>query len=241
MKTVDPLLKNEYSKRVYARLGLRKPFATQQETRHYRMPVMRENRGYALMRPYSGADIPSSEWTGLEYATPPTDPTTWFAPLASANGENILRGFWDFGKPDLDGAWTPNAAKAPGLVRYVKSLDNRFGRLQLIRQEPTSLREARWGLHLDDNNRLNPMVNGWVVRLWLQLTDDPESALVLRRDQFDKNSEVQVPLRKGTQVIIDSEALFHSGYHKGPDTRYALIISLESTEHLDDWVRSQLP
>ena len=240
MKTVDPLLKNEYSKRVYTRLGLRKPFATQRETRHYRMPVVQENGGYALMRPYAGAEIPSTEWTELEYTTPPTDPTTWFAPLASANGENVVRGFWDFGKPDLDGVWTANAAKAPGLVRYVKSLDNRFGRLQLIRQEPTSLRQARWGLHLDDNNRLNPMVNGWVVRLWLQLTDDPDSALVLRRDQFDRSSEVQIPLRKGTQVMVDSETLFHSGYHKGPDTRYALIISLESTEHLDDWVRSQL-
>jgi hypothetical protein len=241
MKTVDPLLKNEYSKRVYTRLGLRKPFATQQETRHYRMPVVQENGGHALMRPYSGPEIPSTEWTGLDYTTPPTDPTTWFAPLASGNGENTLRGFWDFGKPDLDGIWTSNADRAPGLVRYVNALGNRFGRLQLIRQEPTSLRQARWGLHLDDNNRLNPMVNGWVVRLWLQLTDDPDSALVLRRDQFDKANEVQVPLRKGTQVIIDSEVLFHSGYHKGPDTRYALIISLESTEHLDDWVRSQLP
>jgi hypothetical protein len=241
MKTVDPLLKNEYSKRVYTRLGLRKPFATQKETLHYRMPLLQENGGYALMPPYSGPEIPSTEWTELEYTTPPTDPTTWFAPLASANGENILRGFWDFGKPDLDGVWTPNAAKAPGLVRYVNSLDNRFGRLQLIRQDPTSLRQARWGLHLDDNNRLNPMVNGWVVRLWLQLTDDPDSALVLRRDQFDRSSEVQIPLRRGTQVMVDSEALFHSGYHKGPNTRYALIISLESTEHLDDWMRSQLP
>jgi hypothetical protein len=241
MKTVDPLLKNEYSKRVYTRLGLRKPFATQKETLHYRMPLLQENGGYALMRSYSGAEIPSTEWTELEYTTPPTDPTTWFAPLASANGENILRGFWDFGKPDLDGVWTPNAAKAPGLVRYVNSLDNRFGRLQLIRQDPTSLRQARWGLHLDDNNRLNPMVNGWVVRLWLQLTDDPDSALVLRRDQFDRSSEVQIPLRRGTQVMVDSEALFHSGYHRGPNTRYALIISLESTEHLDDWMRSQLP
>ena len=43
------------------------------------------------------------------------------------------------------------------------------------------------------------------------------------------------------ELLLDSEAIFHSGYHKGPDTRYALIISLESTEHLDDWVRSRLP
>jgi len=126
-------------------------------------------------------------------------------------------------------------------VRYVNGLSNRFGRIQIIRQEPTSLRQARWGLHLDDNNRLNPTGNGWVVRLWHQLTDNPDSALVLRRDQFDRASEVRVPLRKGTQVLVDSEAVFHSGYHKGPETRYGLIISLESTEHLDAWVRSQLP
>jgi hypothetical protein len=52
---------------------------------------------------------------------------------------------------------------------------------------------------------------------------------------------VRVPLRRGTQVLVDSEALFHSGCHKGPDRRYALIVSLESTDHLDGWVRSQLP
>jgi hypothetical protein len=241
MRTVEPILKNEYSKRLYTRLGLRKPFATQKETPHYRMPVLRENGGHVLMRPYSGPEIPSAEWTGLEYTTPPTDPTTWFAPLATATGEKILQGFWDFGKPDLDGIWTSNADKAPNLVRYVDSLGNRFGRIQIIRQEPTSLRQARWGLHLDDNNRLNPTANGWVVRLWVQLTDNPDSSLVLRRDQFDKANEVRVPLRRGTQLLVDSEVVFHSGCHKGSDMRYGLIISLESTEHLDSWVRSLLP
>jgi len=241
MRTVEPILKNEYSKRLYTWLGVRKPFATQKETPHYRMPVLRENGGHVLMRPYSGPEIPSTEWTGLEYTTPPTDPTTWFAPLATATGEKILQGFWDFGKPDLDGIWTSNADKAPTLVRYVDSLGNRFGRIQIIRQEPTSLRQARWGLHLDDNNRLNPTANGWVVRLWVQLTDNPDSSLVLRRDQFDKANEVRVPLRRGTQLLVDSEVVFHSGCHKGSDMRYGLIISLESTEHLDSWVRSQLP
>jgi hypothetical protein len=158
------------------------------------MPVLQENGGHVVMRPYSGLEIPSTEWTSLEYSTPPTDPTTWFAPLATATGANILRGFWDFGKPDLDGIWTSNADRAPGLVRYVDSLGNRFGRIQIIRQEPTSIREARWGLHLDDNN-----------------------------------------------LLLDSETVFHSGYHTGPDRRYALIVSIESTDHLDDWVRSQLP
>jgi hypothetical protein len=239
VKMLDPLLKNEYSKRVYQVLGLRKPFAVQANTAHYRMPVLRE-AGYRVLTRYSGTEIAASEWTSLEYMTAPTDPDTYFAPLASATGENMVRGFWDFGKPDLDGIWTPNARLAPTLMRYVESVGARYGRVQIIRQEPNSMRETRWGLHLDDNNRLNPEANGWVVRLWLQLTDNPDSFLVLRRAPFDKANEVRIPLPRYTQVLIDSERLFHGGYHGGPSTRYALITSFESGEQLEEWVASQL-
>jgi hypothetical protein len=238
MKTLDAVLKNEYSKRAYSVLGLRKPFSVQQKTGHYRMPDLEAAGGYKVLEPYPGPAIPPSEWESLEYVTYPSDPSTFFAPLTSATGENILRGFWDFGKPDLDGIWTSNAEKAPTLRRYVESVENRFGRVQLIRQAPNSMREARWGLHLDDNNRLNPETNGWVVRMWLELTDDPSSVLVLRRDEFDKAGEVQVPLPKGAQAVVDSEVLFHGGYHRGPATRYALITSFESTPHLQDWIRA---
>jgi len=239
-KSIDPLLKNEYSKKLFAKLGIRKPFVRQEKTKHYRMPVLEENGGYRELKPYSGPEIPESEYTQLEYVTYPTDPDTFFAPLTSATGENILRGFWDFDKPDLDGIWTSNAEKCPTIVNYIKSIQNRYGRVQLIRMEPNSLREARWGLHLDDNNRLNPETNGWVVRMWLELTDDRESSLILREDQFDGRNEVRIPLPKYAQVVVDSEYLFHGGYHKGPHTRYGLITSFESTEHLDGWIRSQL-
>lgn len=239
MNVLEPVLKNEYSKRIYQALGLRKPFRVQTNTGHYRMPVLRDT-GYAVLAQYSGSEIPPGEWTSLDYMTSPTDPDTYFAPLTSATGENMVRGFWDFGKPDLDGVWTPNAQMAPNLVRYIESIGARYGRVQIIRQEPNSMREARWGLHQDDNNRLNPETNGWVVRLWLQLTDDPHSYLVLRQDPFDKANEVRIPLPRFTQVVIDSERLFHSGCHAGPNTRYALIISLESTEHLEEWTRRQL-
>jgi hypothetical protein len=238
VKTIDTVLKNEYAKRAYARLGLRKPFTVQAKTSHYRMPDLEAAGGYQVLEPYAGPEIPAGEWTDLEYVTYPTDPTTFFAPLTSATGENVLRGFWDFGKPDLDGIWTSNVDKAPTLRRYVESIGGRYGRVQLIRQEPNSLRETRWGLHLDDNNRLNPESNGWVVRLWLELTDDPHSSLVLRRHEFDKEGEVRVPLPRGTQVLVDSEALFHGGYHGGSRTRYALITSLESTPQLQEWVRA---
>ncbi len=238
VKAVDTVLKNEYAKRAYAAVGLRKPFKVQEKTGHYRMPDLEAAGGYKVLRPYDGPEIPSSEWSELEYVTYPTDPSTFFAPLTSATGENILRGFWDYGKPDLDGIWTSNAEKAPTLRRYVESVENRFGRVQLIRQEPNTIREARWGLHLDDNNRLNPESNGWIVRMWLELTDDPDSALVLRRREFDRSGEVRVPLPKGAQAVVDSEALFHGGYHRGPRTRYALITSFESTPHLQDWMRA---
>lgn len=238
-RSIDPLLKNEYSKRLYARLGIRKPFVRQEKTGHYRMPTLEENHGYKVLKPYSGPEIPKSEWESLDYVTYPTDPDTYFAPLTSATGENILRGFWAFGKPDLDGIWTSNADKCPTLKQYVESVGVRYGRVQLIRMEPNSLREARWGLHLDDNNRLNPETNGWVVRMWLELTDDRDSRLILREHQFDKDSEVRIPLPKYAQAVVDSEYLFHGGYHKGPHTRYGLITSFESSPKLEEWIKSQ--
>ena len=239
MKAADSLLKNEHSKRLYHALGIRRTFGTKKDTRHYRMPLLLEE-GYKVFEQYAGPEIPSTEWSELKYMTYPSDPATYFAPLTSATGEEILRGFWESGKPDLDGVWTASAERAPTLVNYIKLLRTRYGRVQLIRQAPNSLRETRWALHVDDNNRLNPETNGWIVRLWLQLTDDPQSCLILRENQFDKKSEVRIPLPQYTQVVIDSERMFHAGYHAGPGTRYALITSIESTEHLQDWIASRM-
>ena len=183
------------------------------------MPDLVEAGGYLPLAPYDGPEIPPEEWLSLEYVTYPTDPHTFFAPLTSATGENVLRGFRDDGKPDLDGIWTSNAEKAPTLRRYVESIGNRYGRVQLIRQEPNTTRECHWNLHLDDNNRLNPESNGWVVRMWLELSHDPTNALVLRRTAFDRRGEVRIPLPRSAQAVVDSERLFHSGLNKGPATR----------------------
>ena len=240
-RLLDPVLKNQLAKRIYVATGLRKPYVPQAKTTHYRMPLLEEAGGWLQLRDYQGPPIPSQEWTSLTYVTYPTDPSTYFAPLTSATGETVLRGFWEDGKPDLDGIWTSNAEKAPTLRRYVESVEARFGRVQLIRQSPNSMREARWGLHLDDNNRLNPESNGWVVRAWLELTDDPRSKLIVRQDQLSKASERHITLPRYRQAVVDSEFLFHSGYHAGPETRYGLITSFESTPHLEEWIRSQLP
>lgn len=239
MKLIDPIIKNEVSKLVLNKVGLRKPFVRQAKTKHYRMPKLEQNNGYLHLKNYNGTEIPSEEWLSLEYTTYPTDPSTFFAPIASPNGENILRGFWDFGKTDKDGILTPNSKKCPTIVKWVESVGANYGRVQLIRMEANSLREARWGLHLDDNNRLNPEGDGWVVRVWLELTDDPDSCLVLRKDEFDLKKEVRIPLPKGTQVVVDSEFLFHGAYHAGSHTRYALIASFESGPALEKWIASQ--
>jgi hypothetical protein len=231
-----PLVKNQWTKRLYRATGVRPAANVVSGTRHFRMPSLEENGGYVCLGRYSGPEIAPEEWESLEYITYPTDTNTFFAPLTSATGETILRGFWDFGKPDLDGIWTSNAEKAPTLRRYVESVESRFGRVQLIRQQANSMRETRWALHLDDNNRLNPESNGWVVRLWLELTDDPGSVLVLRSREFDRSSEIQIPLPRGSQVVVDSERLFHAVHHGGPAIRYALITSFESSARGDQWI-----
>ena len=59
---------------------------------------------------------------------------------------------------------------------------------------PTPLRECRWGLRLDNNNHGNPESNGWIVRLWLELTDDPASVLVARLAEFDRKAEGRIAL-----------------------------------------------
>ena len=100
--------------------------------------------------------------------------------------------------------------------------------VQVLRMSPNTLRECRWGLHLDNNNRANPPTNGWVVRVWLELTDDPSSRLVLRPQEFANRREVSVALERFQQVVVDSEALYHGGHHAGTELRYALIVSVES-------------
>jgi hypothetical protein len=233
------VLKNEYTKRVLHMTGARRTSLEQRGTGHYRMPVLEESGGYLVLNRYSGPEIPSSEWTELSYTTYGTDPDTFFAPITSATGELELKGFWEYGKPDLDGVWTENAQKCPTIVKWVESIGARYGRVQLLRMRANTLRETRWGLHLDNNNQKNPETNGWVVRVWLELTDDESSALVVRRDQFDRQSEVQIALPRNQMAVVDSQALWHGGHHRGSELRYAVIVSVESGPELERWIESQ--
>jgi hypothetical protein len=49
-----------------------------------------------------------------------------------------------------------------------------------------------------------------------------------------------VALPRGQQVVVDSQRLYHGGYHHGTATRYALISTVESSPALERWMDSQL-
>jgi hypothetical protein len=203
----------------------------------HRKPGILAKTGFAVLRDYGGPAIPPAEWQDLEYLNWKSGGDTNFAPLASATGELDCRGFWDHGKPDKDGVWTVNREIAPSLARYVEEIGGNYGRVRVIRLNPSSEADALRCLHLDDNNRLNPDGAGWVVRSWLELSDTPnKTVFILREDKDDPATETRIPLHPGRQVVIDTERLWHVVWHPGPLPRYALIASWESSPVVDGWM-----
>jgi hypothetical protein len=197
-----------------------------------------DEKGFIVLRPCAET-VPPSEYLGLDYVDWKSGGDTNFAPIASAFGEMECAGFWDHGKPDKDGLWTTNAAVCPTLVRWTESVGARYGRVRTIKLNTNTEEEALRNLHPDDNNRLNPEGEGWVVRVWLQLTDNPDSVMILREDKDDPATESRIPLPAGAQFVVDSERLFHAVWHPAPKPRYALIVSFESGPALERWIESQ--
>jgi hypothetical protein len=208
---------------------------------HQKLDVLAE-RGFVVLRDYAGPPVPDSEFLDLEYMDWKSGGDTNFAPIASALGEMECGGFWDHGKPDKDGIWTRNREICPTLVDYVESVGARFGRVRVIKLNPyESEASALRQLHLDDNNRLNPDGEGWVVRSWLELSECPNSYFVLREDRDDPRTESRIRLHRGMQILIDTERLYHVVWHPGPGPRYSLITSWESCDALRRWVESRMP
>jgi hypothetical protein len=198
-----------------------------------------EEKGFVILKPFED-EIDASEWESLSYLDWKSGGDTNFAVLASATGEDDARGFWEHGKPDKDGVWCPNIEKAPTFKKYVESVGARFGRVRVIKLEPSTSAEevSERFLHLDDNNRLNPDGEGWVVRSWLNLTDDPDSYMIVREDKDDPSTESHIPLPKNAQFVVDTERLQHAVYHPGTSPRYALITSWESGPELQTWIEA---
>ena len=217
--------------------------AIPRRTNHYLCPSL-EDTGFAMLEPFD-VDVPALEWESLEYMDWKSGGDTNFAPLASADGQLDCRGFWDKGKTDKDALWTSNADKAPTLKAYVDGIGANFGRVRIIKLEPQDHETALRSFHRDDNNRFNPEGTGWVVRTWVELTDSPDSYMLLM-DLGDDNlpvrgTERRVPLARGARFVVDTQRLWHVVVHNATTPRYALITSLECTPHLEDWIQSQSP
>jgi hypothetical protein len=212
-------------------------------TPHQRLEVLAET-GFVQLAP-APFDVAPTEWESLEYMEWKSGGDTNFAPLASADGQLECRGFWDKGKTDKDALWTSNAEKAPTLRRYVDSVGANFGRVRIIKLEPQDRETAMRSIHRDDNNRFNPDHEGWVVRSWVELTDNPNSYMLLMDNDADglpdPSTERRVPLPRGARFVVDTQRLWHVVVHPGDEARYALITSFESGPVLDSWIQSQLP
>jgi hypothetical protein len=210
-------------------------------TDHYRMPVL-DAVGMVELTPMPTA-VPAAEWESLEYMDWKSGGDTNFAPIASADGELDCRGFWDKGKTDKDALWTSNAAIAPTMRDYVASVGASFGRVRIIKLEPQDREQAMKSIHRDDNNRFNPDGEGWVVRSWVELTDNPDSYMLLMDNGPDglpdPATERRVPLTQGARFVVDTQRLWHVVVHNGTAPRYALITSFESGPALETWIDTQ--
>ncbi len=210
---------------------------------HRRMAVLAETGFVALAA--ADFDVPSEEWLALEYLDWKSGGDTNFAPLASADGELDCRGFWDKGKTDKDAQWTSNAALSPTMRAYVDGVGANFGRVRVIKLEPQTRQQAIHSIHRDDNNRFNPDDEGWVVRSWLELTDNPDSYMLLMDNGPDGlpdlATEIRVPLHRGSRFVVDTQRLWHVVVHNGNAPRYALITSFETGPALERWVDANLP
>ena len=197
-----------------------------------------EETGYVVLDPYDQAADPQ-EWLDLEYVDWKSSGDTRFAPLASKTGTVECGGFWTGDNPrtDKDGIWIPSQVeKAPNLVRRAQEPGANVGRCRVIELQPTPYGETLYNLHQDDNNRLNPDGTGWVVRAFFNLSDDKDSFFVLRENRTDPSTETRIALPAGSQLVIDTQRLWHAAYHPGPSARYCLITSWTSGPELDAYI-----
>lgn len=199
--------------------------------------------GYAILDMHDqAADF--QEWMVVEYVDWKSSGDTRFAPLASAYGDLECNGFWNHTPPktDKDGVWVEgNVALAPVLKRRAEEPGANIGRCRIIELQPNTYADAIYNLHRDDNNRLNPEGTGWIVRAFLNLTDNPDSVMILREDRDDPATETRIPLPAGAQVVLDTQRLYHAVWHPGSEPRYCLITSYESGPALESWMAARHP
>ena len=82
-----------------------------------------------------------------------------------------------------------------------------------------------------------------MVRSWLELTDNPDSYMLLMDNGADglpdPATERRVPLHRGARFVVDTQRLWHVVVHNGDAPRYALITSFETGPALERLDRRQ--
>jgi hypothetical protein len=202
-----------------------------------------DETGYVVLDSYDQSRDPQ-EWLDITYVDWKSSGDTRFAPLASAYGDMECNGFWNHTPPktDKDGVWVAdNVARAPRLKARAEEPGANIGRCRVIELQPNDYSDALYNQHRDDNNRLNPEGTGWIVRGFFNLTDNPDSMMVLREDKDDPSTETRIALPAGAQVIIDTQRLWHSVWHPGAEPRYCLITSWESGPELGAYIAARHP
>lgn len=197
-----------------------------------------DETGYVVLDDHA-SDLDPAEWQRLEYVRWRSSGVTRFAPLTSYDGEVDCNAFWNYTPPraDKDGIWVSSqTAAAPSLTALAQEPGTDVGRCRVIELQPNEYADAVYNLHQDDNNRLNPEGTGWVVRGYVNLTDDADSLMILRSDRFDPATEVRLPLHAGARMIIDTQRLWHAVWHRGDAPRYGLIASWTSGPELDAYI-----
>jgi hypothetical protein len=207
---------------------------------YIRLPIFDKN-GYVVLDSYDQTADPR-EWGDLTFVDWKSSGETRFAPLASAYGDMECDGFWNHNpaKTDKDGMWVPaNVDAAPRLVARAQEPGSNIGRCRVIELQANTYADALYNMHRDDNNRLNPEGTGWIVRAFFNLTDNPDSLMILREDRDDPATETRIPLPAGAQVVIDTQRLWHAVWHPGPEPRYCLITSYTSGPELGAWIEGK--
>lgn len=206
---------------------------------YYHLEELKE-KGYCVLKD-ADFTVPDAEFITMEYMDWKSGGDTNFAPIASALGDMECAGFWEHSKPDKGGVWTENAKLCPTMKNYVEEIGVDYGRVRTIKLNPQDYETALTQIHLDDNNRINPVGSGWVVRTWLELTETPGAAMILRTVKDDPSTEVQLKLHKGMRYVVDSERLYHVVMNPTDKPRYSLITSVESSPRLSTWIKENSP
>jgi hypothetical protein len=207
---------------------------------YIRLPIF-DKSGFVVLDSYDQAADPR-EWDDLTFVDWKSSGETRFAPLASAYGDMECDGFWNHNpaKTDKDGVWVPaNVDAAPRLVARAQEPGSNIGRCRVIELQANTYADALYNMHRDDNNRLNPEGTGWIVRAFFNLTDNPDSLMILREDRDDPTTETRIPLPAGAQVVIDTQRLWHAVWHPGPEPRYCLITSYTCGPELGAWIEAK--